>query len=38
VWLNSPDSKVSAVWDSLQMLKDLLKMRLYYYRPGMARA
>ncbi len=32
VWVNSPDSKVSIFTDSLQMFRDLLKIRFYHCR------
>ncbi len=37
VWKNSPDSKVSIFRDSLQMLKDIAKIRYYHYRPERVR-
>ncbi len=38
VWVNSPDSKVSILNDSPQMLKDLLMVRFYHFRPMQERA
>jgi len=32
VWVNSPDSRVSILRDSLQMLRDILKIRFYHRR------
>jgi len=34
IWVNSPDSRVSIFRDSLQMLGDLLKIRVYHCRLG----
>ena len=34
IWVNSPDSRVSIFRDSLQMLGDLLKIRLYHCHLG----
>ncbi|MCK9418570.1 MAG: glycosyltransferase family 2 protein [Nitrospirae bacterium] len=33
IWVNSPDSRVSIFRDSLQMLRDLFRIRFYHYRP-----
>lgn len=38
VWVNSPDSKVSVLNDSPQMLKDLLMVRFSHFRPIQKRA
>jgi len=37
VWINSSDSKVRIFRDSLQMLKDIVKIRYCHYRPERAR-
>jgi dolichyl-phosphate beta-glucosyltransferase len=37
IWVNSPDSRVSLFRDPLQMLRDLLKIRLYHYRSARER-
>lgn len=38
IWVNSPDSRVSLFRDPLQMLRDLLKIRLYHYRMARERS
>jgi dolichyl-phosphate beta-glucosyltransferase len=32
LWRNSPESKVDPVWHSLQMLRDLVRIRFYAWR------
>ena len=32
IWINSPESKVHPVYDSVQMLFDLIKIRLIMYK------